>query len=112
MTLTIDPAKMAEIQERWSDRSPEEGTEECICMVCAKMIGADERDPRWNDHDKDCPGCELCEIAVRLWWNEQPTAQVCFNRPKARENFPEQFVNVTTKEMRFHPKCFEEILTK
>src|SRR5262245_63476742 len=55
----------------WSDKSPEEGTEECICMVCAKMIGACEEDPRWEDHDYECTGCELCEIAVRIWKGEE-----------------------------------------
>jgi hypothetical protein len=85
--LKVDAAKLAALADRWSDRSPEEGTEECICMLCAKMIGADERDPRWRDHDEDCAGCELCEIAVRMW-NE----------------------NDKCKEMRFHPKCFVELL--
>jgi len=84
-TFKIDPAKLAEIADRWSDLSPDDGTEQCICMVCAKMIGADERDPRWEDHDEDCPSCELCEIALRVW-NEQ------------------------RKEMRFHLKCFEGLL--
>ena len=52
------------------------------------MIGADERDPRWDDHDDDCVGCELCEIAIRIWGADGRL------------------------EMRFHSKCFEELLEK
>jgi hypothetical protein len=33
------PEAMAILQERWSDQSPEEGTEECVCFWCGKMIG-------------------------------------------------------------------------
>jgi len=101
--IAIDPAKLAEIADRWSDLSPDDGTEQCICMVCAKMIGAAENDPRWEDHDEDCIGCELCEIAVRLW-NEQPTPQVSYTG-KTADSIAKEL-----KEMRFHPKCFEGLL--
>ena len=29
--LELTPEAMAILQERWSDISPEEGTEECVC---------------------------------------------------------------------------------
>jgi hypothetical protein len=83
------PEAMAILQERWSDISPEEGTEECVCSWCGKMIGRDEADPVWEDHIEYCIGCEVCEIAVRLW---PPGPQ--------------------TLEVRFHTKCFNEVVVK
>ena len=39
----------------------------CLCSFCHQPIGAAEDDPRWDAHDRDCVGCEVCEIALRLW---------------------------------------------
>jgi hypothetical protein len=87
--LEFTPEAMAILQERWSDISPEEGTEECVCSWCGKMIGRDEADPVWEDHIEYCVGCEVCEIAVRTW------------RPD-----PESL------ELRFHVKCFNQVIVK
>lgn len=96
MNLLLDPQKMAALEERWSDISPDHGTEECICTLCGKMIGAHENDPRWRDHSSEwCIGCELCEIAIRIFW------------PRTRR---EKVRQIGTLEMRFHPKCFESLL--
>jgi hypothetical protein len=67
MTYMINPEAMKILEERWSDLSPKEGTEECVCSWCGKMIGRDERDPFWEDHIEYCAGCEVCEIAARMW---------------------------------------------
>jgi hypothetical protein len=85
--LEFRPAAVAILQERWSDISPEEETEECVCSWCGKMIGRDEADPVWADHIEHCVGCEVCEIAVRLW------------RPGPQ-----------TLELRFHVKCFNRVI--
>jgi hypothetical protein len=88
--FAVDPDKIAELEDRWSDVSPDAGTEECICAVCARMIGACDADPRWEDHDEDClDDCDLHEIPVRMW----------------RE------LNGVTWELRFHPKCFERMVS-
>ncbi len=91
MELTITPEAMKILDERWSDRSPQEGTEPCVCSWCGKMIGRHENDPVWKDHIQYCPGCETCEIAVRMW----------------KDN-PE--VNGDKLELRFHNKCLPAIL--
>lgn len=65
--LTIKPEAMLVLEERWSDLSPQEGTEFCACSWCGQMIGRDEADPVWKDHIEYCAGCEVCEIAVRMW---------------------------------------------
>jgi hypothetical protein len=49
------------------------------------MIGRDEADSVWEDHIEYCIGCEICEIAVRLWNDE-------------------------ALELRSHPKCLNEII--
>jgi hypothetical protein len=85
----LTPEAMAILHERWSDISPEEGTEECVCSWCGKMIGRAEADPVWEDHIEYCVGCEVCEIAVRLW------------RPGPRSS-----------ELRFHVKCFNQVIVK
>ena len=90
-TLEFTPEAMAILQERWSDISPEEGTEECVCSWCGKMIGRDEADPIWEDHIEYCIGCEVCEIAARLWKDNSE------KRGKLLE-------------LRFHPKCLNEII--
>jgi len=84
--LAFTPEAMAILRERWSDISPEEGTEECVCSWCGKMIGRYEADPVWEDHIEYCIGCEVCEIAVRIW----------------RRN-PDR--HGESLELRFHPKC-------
>lgn len=86
----IPPEKMKVLDERWSDRSPPEGTEECVCSWCGKMIGRDERDPVWEDHIEYCTECEVCEIAIRMW--------------KPRSDDPTDLL-----ELRFHVKCLREI---
>jgi hypothetical protein len=55
------------------------------------MIGRDEADPIWEDHIEYCPGCEVCEIAVRVWKDD----------PKKQGE---------VVELRFHPKCVSEII--
>ena len=53
------------------------------------LVREDDRPRRggsgWEDHIEYCVGCEVCEIAVRLW----------------RRN-PE------SSELRFHVKCFKK----
>ena len=39
--IKIKPDAMAILEPRWSDISPEEGTEACLCSWCSKMIGRD-----------------------------------------------------------------------
>jgi hypothetical protein len=46
-------------------------------------------DRAWEDHTEYCIGCEICEIAVRLW------------RPGPQ-----------SLELRFHVKCFNKIIVK
>jgi hypothetical protein len=81
------------LNERWSDNSPQEGTELCVCSWCGKMIGRDRDDPMidWDDHIEYCGGCEICEIAVRVW----------------KDN-PEKETELL--ELRFHSKCVNEII--
>ena len=89
MKFTIKPEAMKILEERWSDLSPREGTEECVCSWCGKMIGRDEADPIWEDHIEYCAGCEICEIAARMWTTD--LGKKCL-------------------ELRFHNKCLAEIL--
>jgi hypothetical protein len=84
---------MALIEERWSDKSPHAGTELCVCSWCGKMIGRDERDPVWEDHIEYCIGCEVCEIAVRMW----------------KADLEKQGEAL---ELRFHAKCVSEIVVR
>jgi hypothetical protein len=90
------------IDERWSDQSPEEGTEACVCSWCGKMIGRDEEDPVWEDHIKYCVGCEICEIAVRMW----KTAP----NPTPKKDDEENREPTITLELRFHSKCLSGLL--
>ena len=61
---------------------------ECVCALCAKPIGVPEDDPRWVDHDDDCPECELCvdEVPVILFRGEGEEMMqaafhiACFNK--------------------------------
>jgi hypothetical protein len=89
--LELTPEAMAILRERWSDISPEEGTEECVCSWCGKMIGRYEADPVWEDHIEYCVGCEVCEIAVRIWRPDTEKPGASF-------------------ELRFHTKCLNEII--
>ncbi len=63
LNLNIDDTKIL----RWSDGScgnsgcTDEG---CCCAVCALPIGVSEDDPRWESHDPDCYGCDLCRDSV------------------------------------------------
>ena len=91
MQLTIKPEAMKILEERWSDLSPQEGTELCVCSWCGKMIGRDDADPIWEDHIEYCLGCEVCEIAVRMWKDD----------PKKQGE---------VLELRFHRKCVTEII--
>lgn len=63
---------------------------ECGCSLCGNPIGVDERDERWNEHDEDCPGCELCEdsIPIILFRGE---GEAC-------------------EQAQFHTKCFEKVI--
>jgi hypothetical protein len=90
-SITFKPEAMTILEARWSDQSPEEGTEICVCSWCGQMIGRDERDPVWEDHIEYCAGCEVCEIAVRVW----------------KDN-PEKRGEVI--EIRFHSKCVNEVI--
>jgi len=80
----------AVLEERWSDLSPQEGTEHCVCSWCGKMIGRDEADPVWEDHIEYCAGCEVCELAVRMWKDdpEHPAEKL---------------------ELRFHARCYVHV---
>jgi len=91
MQLTIKPEAVKILDQRWSDLSPEEGTEWCVCSWCGRMIGRDERDPVWKDHIEYCPGCDVCEIAARMWRDDPD---------RTGEKL----------ELRFHNKCLKEIL--
>ena len=55
------------------------------------LVREDDRPGRggsgWEDHIEDCVGCEVCEIAVRLWRT-----------------------NPESSELRFHVKCFNEVI--
>jgi hypothetical protein len=89
--FVMQPEAEEILRERWSDLSPREGTEQCVCSWCGKMIGRDERDPAWKDHIEYCPGCEVCDIAVRVWKDDP-------NRPEEK------------LELRFHPGCLGPLL--
>ena len=65
---------------------------ECVCAVCAQPIGIPDDDPRWEDHDEFCTGCEICEDAVPI---------ILF-RGKGRD----------AKQAVFHGACFEKVLLK
>ena len=45
----------------------------------------------WEDHIEYCVGCEVCEIAVRIW-----------------ADHPEK--KGLALELRFHPNCVNEII--
>lgn len=65
---------------------------ECCCALCRKPIGVADDDSRWQEHDADCVGCELCEDAVPL---------ILF-RGKGK----------AMQQAAFHGKCFDQILLK
>lgn len=74
----------------WSRGSPATGEPGCICAFCGLVIGARDDDPRMESHDEDCAGCDVCEIAVRLW------------RGQGHE----------MEEIRFHTACFQLCVEK
>ena len=55
------------------------------------MIGTDPEDPVWEDHIEYCTGCEICEIAARMW-------------------NPHRDHTAKMLELRFHNKCLNEIV--
>ena len=63
---------------------------QCLCSLCGKPIGTPEDDPRWIDHDQECPDCDLCrdQMPLMLW------------RGKGR----------STQMARFHEECFNQIV--
>ena len=63
---------------------------ECVCALCAQPIGIPESDPRWNGHDPDCGGCELCEDEVPI---------ILF-RGEGRDML----------QAAFHQRCFDKLL--
>ena len=69
--------------ESWSSSSPQEGEPECTCALCFTVIGAPKEDSKWDLHDPNCVGCDVCNLAIRL--------------------------NAHKKEIRFHQKCFTEV---
>jgi hypothetical protein len=87
-STTIKPEALAILKDRWSDISPDAGTELCVCSWCGEMIGRAEDDPVWEDHIEWCIGCEICDKGIRLF---EPAG-------------------VKTRELRFHTKCFQEII--
>ncbi len=72
----------------WASRHYEEGDIRCTCMLCGAIIGTTDTDPRRDQHDPDCVGCSVCEIAIRLWKGE---GKHC-------------------KEQRYHTDCFARVL--
>ncbi|GEM_PF-3486236 len=69
----------------WTRTSPHEGEPDCLCAFCGTVIGVPDDDPRLEDHDEECPGCELCDGAIRLWRGEGDAME----------------------EIRFHTACFQ-----
>lgn len=63
---------------------------ECVCALCAQPIGVSESDMRWDGHDEDCGGCELCEDSVPM---------ILF-RGEGKAML----------QAAFHNKCFEKLL--
>ena len=61
-----------------------------MCSWCRKMIGLVPADPLWKGHIEYCIGCDVWEIAVRIWVEH-----------------PEKKGQVL--ELRFHPNCVNEI---
>lgn len=39
---------------------------ECCCALCREPIGVEDDDPRWDNHDEFCGGCDLCEDSVPI----------------------------------------------
>jgi hypothetical protein len=62
---------------------------ECCCSFCARPIGVDEDDPRWEDHDEYCGDCDLCrdQVPIIMWRGE----------------------GERTEQAQFHIWCFERI---
>jgi hypothetical protein len=78
---------------RWSSGScgnPGCTDPECCCALCARPIGIPDDDTRWENHDEDCFGCELCEDNV---------PSVLF-RGKGKN----------AKQAAFHTACFEKLI--
>ena len=65
---------------------------ECACALCGKPIGVNEDDPRWDEHQEYCGGCELCsdEVPIMLFRGE----------------------GKQMKQAQFHSACFETLLAK
>lgn len=63
---------------------------ECVCALCAQPIGISENDTRWDGHDPDCFGCELCEDEV----------PITLFRGEGKDML----------QATFHNKCFEKVL--
>lgn len=88
-TIDLDGEKMKVV--RWSKRgscgAPGCADEKCRCGFCGFPIGIPEDDPRWEQHDADCGGCELCEnqVPILLFRGSAPETEqaqfhvVCFN---------------------------------
>jgi hypothetical protein len=66
------------------------------------MIGRAEADPVWEDHIQYCIGCEVCEIAVRMW----KTAP----NPTPKKDGEENREPTIILELRFHSKCLSGLL--
>jgi len=60
---------------------------ECGCALCGRPIGAADDEPRWDGHDEDCAGCELCEVPLILFRGE----------------------GKNTERASFHNACFKKI---
>jgi hypothetical protein len=86
--ITIRPSAREILKDRWSDRSPAPGEPSCVCSWCGRQIGVSRDAPEWQDHIEWCAGCEICEQPVRLF------------EPNERGS----------RELRFHTKCFNEII--
>ena len=79
--------------ELFEEISPDAGDPLCLCSKCQQVIGAREDDPRWDDHEDACSGCDLCTPPIRLW--------------KTQESDSERMTIVG--EYRFHYSCFEQV---
>lgn len=62
---------------------------ECCCSLCGEPIGAEEDDPRWDEHPEWCDDCDLCRDRVPL--------MLFRGEGKAME------------QASFHGACFEKI---
>jgi hypothetical protein len=68
------------------------------------MIGRDRHDPMidWDDHIEYCVGCEMCEIAVRMWKTVP--------NPNYKPGQDLATATEITLELRFHSNCLSGLI--